>query len=48
VKRNWSDDELAEQWSLNVEELTFRPPDLRDYVLTSVFVKARLGAMDFR
>jgi hypothetical protein len=25
-----------------------RPPDLRDYVLTSVFVKARLGAMDFR
>jgi putative transposase len=27
---------------------TVRPPDLRDYVLTSVFVKARLGAMDFR
>jgi hypothetical protein len=28
--------------------INFRPPDLRDYVLTSVFVKARLGAMDFR
>ena len=22
MKRNWSDDELAEQWSLSTEELT--------------------------
>jgi hypothetical protein len=25
-----------------------RPPDLRDYVLTSVFAEAPLGAIDFR
>jgi hypothetical protein len=25
-----------------------RPPDLRDYVLTSVFAKRPLGAIDFR
>jgi hypothetical protein len=26
----------------------YRPPDLRDYALTSVFVKAPLGTINFR
>jgi hypothetical protein len=33
---------------LGAMSTTFRPPDLRDYVLTSVFAEAPLGAIDFR
>jgi hypothetical protein len=53
--RSESDTRLGDEQQQSVHDhavvagaTTFRPPDLRDYVLTSVFVKARLGAMDFR